>query len=80
MSLFEAQSREFQMRHIGPDEKDTVEMLKTIGVKDIEELIDRTVPRSIRLKKDLALPPALCDFGLVGGILRVPGGVFKNVS
>ena len=40
-------------RHIGPNEKETQEMLKTIGVSSIDELIDKTVPEAIRLKKPL---------------------------
>ena len=37
MSLFEAQSREFQSRHIGPDENEVKEMLETIGVNSLDE-------------------------------------------
>jgi glycine dehydrogenase len=59
MSLFEAQSREFQQRHIGPNEKQTADMLKTIGLNNIEELIERTVPATIRMQEDLNLPAAM---------------------
>jgi glycine dehydrogenase len=34
-------------------------MLKTIGVKNMEELISQTVPASIRMNKTLALPAAM---------------------
>ena len=34
MNLFELQSQEFSDRHIGPDEHETSEMLKVIGVKN----------------------------------------------
>jgi glycine dehydrogenase len=44
MNLFESQNTEFQRRHIGPDEQQTAEMLKAIGVATLEELVDRTVP------------------------------------
>ncbi len=61
MNLFEELQHEFISRHIGPDEKETREMLKIIGVKDLNELIDRTVPASIRMHGSLQLPPAMSE-------------------
>lgn len=61
MNLFSSQSREFTARHIGPDERETAEMLATIGVSNLEELIARTVPASIRMDHDLRVPPALSE-------------------
>jgi glycine dehydrogenase len=61
MSLFEAQRTEFQRRHIGPNETHLDTMLKTIGVKSLDELIDRTVPSGIRMNHDLDLPPAMSE-------------------
>ncbi|GEO07927.1 aminomethyl-transferring glycine dehydrogenase [Segetibacter aerophilus] len=49
MNLFEQQAREFQERHIGPSEQETVEMLQTIGVATLDELVEKTVPKDIRL-------------------------------
>ena len=49
MNLFEKQSSEFAARHIGPDEEETKEMLDEIGVGSLEELIDKTIPRDIRI-------------------------------
>jgi glycine dehydrogenase len=48
--------RDFQKRHLGPRDHDVAEMLETIGVSSIDELIDLTVPKEIRLKKPLDLP------------------------
>ena len=62
MNLFEKQSSEFTERHIGPDEDETRKMLSEIGVGSLDELIDRTVPRGIRLNKELEVPPALSEF------------------
>ncbi len=53
MNLFEEQQNEFQQRHIGPDEYETAEMLKVIGKSSLNELIDATIPRDIRLKDPL---------------------------
>lgn len=48
-------STNFTQRHIGPTEADVAEMLKTIGVESIDQLIDQTVPASIRNAKSLAI-------------------------
>ena len=52
----------FLWRHLGPRPEDMEEMLKVIGVKSIDELIDQTIPESIRLKKDLDLPKPLTEY------------------
>jgi glycine dehydrogenase len=61
MSLFEAQSNEFSRRHIGPNEKQSSEMLRTIGVGSLDELVDRTVPPNIRMKGSLKLPAPMSE-------------------
>ena len=38
MNLFEQQAHEFIPRHIGPNDHDTKQMLKKIGVKNLDEL------------------------------------------
>ena len=43
----------FEQRHIGLNEADVAEMLKTINAKSIDSLIDETVPSVIRLKNNL---------------------------
>jgi hypothetical protein len=52
----------FVNRHIGPRDNDLDHMLKTIGVKSLDELIDRTVPKGIRLEKPLKLPRAMSEY------------------
>src|SRR5438067_1171221 len=55
----------FVDRHIGPDSRDVDEMLAALGVRNLDELIDRTVPGSIRSQKPLDLPPGRSEFGLL---------------
>ena len=55
-------SDKFVTRHIGPRENDLPTMLSTIGVNSLEELIERTVPKSIVLDKPLRLPEAMSEF------------------
>jgi glycine dehydrogenase len=49
MSLNIHYQENFKDRHIAPNTQDTNAMLNTIGVKSVDELIEQTVPQSIRL-------------------------------
>ncbi len=51
----------FVSRHIGPRDQEIEEMLKAVGVSSLDELINQTVPTSIRLKKPLNLPAPLTE-------------------
>jgi glycine dehydrogenase len=53
--------REFESRHIGPNKEETEAMLQSIGAASIDELIDRTVPESIRLRKPLNIAAAMSE-------------------
>jgi glycine dehydrogenase len=61
MSQFSHPDR-FERRHIGPSQAETQEMLKALKVNSLDELVDQTVPKSIRLPKALNLPPAQSEF------------------
>ncbi|KHJ37831.1 glycine dehydrogenase (decarboxylating) [Pedobacter glucosidilyticus] len=52
----------FEQRHIAPNEQDTQEMLKAVGVNSLDELISQTVPQNIRLKAAMDLPAAKSEF------------------
>lgn len=52
---------QFITRHIGPRPEDVEDMLKVIGVQSVDELIEQTVPASIRLKETLDLPAPLSE-------------------
>jgi glycine dehydrogenase len=80
MDLFEKQSCEFISRHIGPDEDSTKQMLKTIGVPDLDTLISRTVPPAIRMQHDLNLPAAMSEHQYLQHIKEVSlqNKVYKN--
>src|SRR4051794_31198311 len=52
---------DFVPRHIGPSEEDVRAMLDLLGVRSLDELIDRTVPKSIRLREPLQLDPSLSE-------------------
>jgi len=67
-------------RHIGISEEDLPVMLKTVGVKTIDQLIDQTIPKDIRMKESLKLPPALSEYEYSNHIqsLAVKNKVFKT--
>src|SRR5688572_15333761 len=52
----------FVDRHIGPSDPEIREMLKFVGVASLEELVDRAVPRGIRTRQPLKLPPPSTEF------------------
>lgn len=51
----------FTLRHIGPRESDLPEMLETVGVSSMDQLIYETVPDDILLKKTLNLETAMSE-------------------
>ncbi|HEY0046961.1 MAG TPA: aminomethyl-transferring glycine dehydrogenase [Flavobacterium sp.] len=61
----------FSLRHIGPRENDMQQMLKTIGVDSIEQLIYETLPDDIRLKAPLNLEPALTEYEYLNHIQQL---------
>jgi glycine dehydrogenase len=80
MNLFEQQSSEFIPRHIGPNERDTRQMLKTIGVSSLEELVNQTVPAGIRMDHSLNIPPAMGEHEYLQHIKEISllNQTFKN--
>ncbi|SMO59913.1 aminomethyl-transferring glycine dehydrogenase [Solitalea koreensis] len=70
----------FEGRHIAPDEQEATQMLNTIGVNSLDQLIEQTVPAAIRLKKPLNLPAAKTEFEYLKAIKQVSSQnkVFKS--
>ncbi|MPZ08593.1 MAG: aminomethyl-transferring glycine dehydrogenase [Kiloniellaceae bacterium] len=48
---------DFVRRHIGPGEPQTAAMLESLGLKSLDDLIDKAVPAAIRSATPMALPP-----------------------
>jgi glycine dehydrogenase len=51
----------FVPRHVGPDERDVAEMLKTLGFPSLDALIDATIPAKIRFRRGLDLPKGMTE-------------------
>ncbi len=80
MNIFEQQSNEFIPRHIGPNEKDTADMLKVVGVNNMDELINKTVPAGIRMDHILNIPAAMSEHEYLQHIkeISLKNKVFKT--
>lgn len=70
----------FALRHLGPRETDLNEMLQTIGVDSLDQLIYETIPDDIRLKNDLNLEAPMTEFEYLSHIqeLGKKNKVFKS--
>jgi glycine dehydrogenase len=49
---------DFSRRHIGPNQSETAEMLHAVGFENLDALINATIPKNIRLTRELNLPGA----------------------
>jgi len=54
--------KKFVKRHIGVSDTQLQNMLSAIGVQSLEQLIDETIPESIRINKDLNLPQEKSEY------------------
>lgn len=52
----------FVNRHNGPSTSEVQKMLQKVGVNSLDELIEQTIPQTIRLKKPLNIAPAMSEF------------------
>jgi glycine dehydrogenase len=59
LSGLPAATDRFLNRHLGPTPAEQKEMLQSLGLSSLEELVDAAVPASIRLSRELHLPEPL---------------------
>lgn len=60
-------------RHIGINEADVKKMTEAIGVKSLDELIDKTIPANIRLASPLNLPKPMTEYEFACHIANLAG-------
>jgi len=80
-SLEELEHRdEFVRRHIGPSDDDIAEMLKTVGLKSLDDLVDKAVPDEIRTEEAFD-EPAMTEAETLAELSRMAGKnqVMKNM-
>jgi glycine dehydrogenase len=66
-------SLRFSTRHIGPQADDREKMLATLGLTDLDQLVDQSLPRSIRSAEPLDLPPALSELETLAVLRELAG-------
>ena len=59
--MIDDNSKEFIKRHIGPSEEEQSKMLKYIGYKSLQDLMENTVPEKILLKEDLKIDQPMSE-------------------
>jgi glycine dehydrogenase len=65
------QNDDFVHRHIGPTAGDIAAMLKELGFASLDALVDKAVPKAIRSKAPLGLPPSRSEREVVGALRRM---------
>ncbi len=60
----------FEGCHIGPDDDDRAAMLRVVGAASLDDLLDRTVPASIR-DDELPLPPPANEAEVLGRLRQL---------
>ena len=64
-------TQNFSLRHIGPRKSEINEMLEELGLKNIDELIEKTIPKSIHVKSELNIGNGLDEFSLLKKIKSI---------
>uniref|UniRef100_A0A4W4HA45 Glycine cleavage system P protein n=1 Tax=Electrophorus electricus TaxID=8005 RepID=A0A4W4HA45_ELEEL len=62
---------DFAERHIGPGDKEKREMLNTLGVGSVSELIENTIPSSIRLQRNLKMDDPVCENEILESLQKI---------
>jgi len=70
----------FVPRHVGPDDGDVAEMLKTLGFQSLDALIDATIPARIRYRDGLDLPGGMSEMEVLAYLrsLAAKNQVFRS--
>jgi len=70
----------FPYRHIGPRSNEIESMAKALGVESLDDLINKTIPESIRLKEKMDLPEGMTEHDYLKHIWKIAtkNKVFKS--
>ena len=69
-------TQDFSRRHIGPNLAEQQEMLSQLGLKSINALIDKTIPKKIQTKFGLHIGQGLDEFSL---LKKIKESASKNI-
>ncbi len=62
---------QFHTRHNGPSDSEISEMMKSVGVASLDDLISETIPTSIRTNKSLNIPDGKSEFRYLKDLEKV---------
>ncbi|NND32901.1 MAG: aminomethyl-transferring glycine dehydrogenase [Saprospiraceae bacterium] len=62
--------KSFIDRHLGPDLEQRSDMLKEIGEESLDQIIDKTIPASIRLNRPLDIAEAQTEYEFLQGLTQ----------
>jgi glycine dehydrogenase len=71
MALSLSHPDRFVQRHVGPDDAEVEDMLRTLGAPTLDTLVDEAVPKQIRMKAALDLPAGLSERELLDEAARL---------
>jgi glycine dehydrogenase len=73
-------TQKFAYRHIGPAADERKDMLNRIGVSSLDDLIDQTIPKDIRLTEALNIAPQITEHQYLGHLrkLAAKNKLFQN--
>src|SRR6478672_936597 len=71
MNLFDKQANEFADRHVGPNDEEVAEMLEQVKVASVEELINKTIPRNILIRKDIDVVAPMSEFEYLSELKKI---------
>jgi glycine dehydrogenase len=63
----------FTKRHIGPSSSEISEILEFLGVESIEQLLNETIPKKIRLKNEINIPDGISELEFLKEIKKLSG-------
>ena len=63
----------FSQRHLGPRQSEIKEMLETIGVGNLDELVSQTIPRAILRSPFMNLPEAMDEHSYLERMREIAG-------
>ncbi|NOX85399.1 MAG: aminomethyl-transferring glycine dehydrogenase [Chlorobi bacterium] len=71
---------DFRFRHVGPNPQEVETMLQRMGLNSVDELIEKTIPESIRLNRDLDIEEGMDEYSYLKHIREIANlnSVFKS--
>lgn len=70
----------FIARHVGDNKADETAMLQAVGATSLDEFIDQTVPKSVRLNQEINLPTSMSEHDALAKLRGLADKITVNKS